>query len=87
MLDVYNAYGGTPVVFIRWNPDKFEVDGVTRRVSEKTRHATLLRELRRALDAPPAHFLNIVRMYYDGAIMRSTWVDPLDTAFVEYVCD
>lgn len=83
MMDVFNSFGGTRVVFIRWNPDKFEVDGVERRVPEKMRHAALVQELQRALATLPVHVLSIVRMYYDGGVTRRTWVDPTVPAFVE----
>lgn len=84
MMDIFNSFGGVPVVFLRWNPDAFTVDGVTRRVYQKTRHAHLVRQLREALVNPPTRLLCITRMYFDGAIVQRTWVDPDDPAFVEH---
>lgn len=65
MLDIFNAYGGLPVVFIRWNPDAFKLAGQTARRLVKTRLADLEKQLRACLAAPPQQLLTIHRMFYD----------------------
>lgn len=86
MLDVFGAYGGLPVVFIRFNPDAFALGGQTKRVWMHTRMAALKKQLRAALDAPPRHALIITRLYYDQPDDRTvvtTCVDPTDPSFTE----
>ena len=86
MLDVFGAYGGLPVVFLRFNPDAFALGGQTKRVWMHARMAALKKQLRAALDAPPRHALIITRLYYDQPDDRTvvtTCVDPTDPSFTE----
>lgn len=87
MLDVWNAYGGMPVVFIRWNPDAFAMGGKPARCSMPGRLEALERQLRARLAAPPDHLLTIVRMFYDqpnDKTVVATHVRPDDASFVEH---
>jgi hypothetical protein len=56
-----------PVVFIRWNPDPFTVDGVTRKTTLIERDAALLKLLEDMQDGSVIFTepLNIVYMFYD----------------------
>jgi hypothetical protein len=47
--EVALGYGGFPVHWIRFNPDAFKVDGVTRMTKGDEREAELLKQLRLAL--------------------------------------
>ena len=49
MIDLFNTYGGLPIVFIRFNPDAFKVGGVTCRYGMDRRHALLKEVLEREL--------------------------------------
>ena len=83
MLDIFGAYGGLPVVFIRFNPDAYEVEGVRRKVQLRTRLKVLGEELRAALATKPKELLTIARLFYDGHDVMRTWVAPDDPAFSE----
>jgi hypothetical protein len=79
MVDIYGAYGGLPVKFIRFNPDEFQLAGVATRLTMPTRLKTLHAELRAALAAPPTHALEIARLFYDSSDSRTvvaSWLDP-----------
>eukprot|EP00891_Asterochloris_glomerata_P005821 jgi/Astpho2/5821/fgenesh1_pg.00080_%23_70_t len=45
MFDIFNTYGGIHTIYLRFNPDAFKVDGVTRRVSREKRYAILKKAL------------------------------------------
>eukprot|EP00891_Asterochloris_glomerata_P008022 jgi/Astpho2/8022/Aster-02975 len=66
MFDIFNTYGGIHIIYLRFNPDAFKVDGVTRRVSMERRYAELKkvldRELARTLEEVDA--LPIFRVTY-----------------------
>lgn len=64
MLDIYGACGGKPVVFVRWNPDAFALDGQPARVPVKTRLDVLKRVLQAVLAHPPQHPLTVHTMFY-----------------------
>ena len=85
MLDIFGAYGGTPVVFLRFNPDAFKLGGVTKRVTLPTRLRRLETQLRAALDCVPPRQLTIVRLFYDDpqSTVSVSWVAPDDPSFVE----
>lgn len=87
MLDVFGAYGGVPVVFLRFNPDTFACRGKVRVRRMADRLPILEHELRAALASPPCTPLTITRMFYDRAsddrLVVTTWVSPDDPRFVE----
>jgi hypothetical protein len=87
MLDIFSAYGGTPVVFIRWNPDAFTLQGARARRSVPARLHALERQLRAALAVVPERALSIHRMFYDrpdNRLVASTYVCPDDITFTEH---
>lgn len=53
MFDIFNTYGGIHIIYLRFNPDSFKVDGVTRRVSMERRYAELKKALDRELARTP----------------------------------
>ena len=65
MLDVFNSYGGLPVVFVRWNPDAFKLAGHPVRCHMTQRLLALRHVLHRYVGSPPRHKLTICRMYFD----------------------
>ena len=77
MLDLHAASGGLPTIFVRFNPDHFELD-VTRKIDRKTRHKSLCSEIRRAMHmpAPPPGTLSVTYMYFDK--ITCAGVSPTD---------
>ncbi len=87
MMDLCGSYGGVPVVFIRFNPDPFELRSVQARVTMKARLDTLVHQLQAALAQPPPHVLTIIRLFYDspaGHLVTCSRVSPDDPLFVEH---
>lgn len=58
--------GGLPVVFIRYNPDAYSVDG--KRCDEKTmvRYDNLIKTVRSCISHIPNNILTVMYLYYDG---------------------
>lgn len=65
MVDIFNAYGGTPVYFIRFNPDSYRIGGNRRNRRTDRRLDLLLETLKFGLNNLPLHPLLITRLYYD----------------------
>jgi hypothetical protein len=67
MMNVCSSFGGTPVVFIRWNPDKFKKNDVVQVVPEEKRLKTLEGWIRHFMD--PNTFvqdlLSVMYLFYD----------------------
>ena len=59
-----------PIVFLRYNPQGFKVDGTTRRTFRRDREARLLRWLTE-YESDATKPLRIVYMYYDTLITES----------------
>ena len=68
MVNISQALG-MRTVFIRYNPDRFTVDGQTRKVSDTRRQEELLRVLARYRYQPPGHFCSAVYMFYNGSVL------------------
>lgn len=88
MMDLCGTYGGLPVLFIRFNPDAFELAGVQARVTMKERLGILVRQLQAALARPPAHLMSIMRLFYDsptGHLVTRSHVSPDDPSFTEHM--
>ena len=71
MVDLFNAYGGRPILFIRWNPDPFKVDGRTRVTKMQTRldvcAQTLERELKRTVEEVASMpMFRIIKLFFDN---------------------
>ena len=49
MIDIWNACGGAPVTFVRYNPDGFKLAGKKSSTDTAMRHELLLREVEKAL--------------------------------------
>lgn len=65
MLDIFNAYGGLPVHFIRFNPDEFRIGQKKCTQDGMSRLLMLIRTLKTFLDHPPSPQFTITRLYYD----------------------
>lgn len=68
MLDIFNSYGGLPLHFIRFNPDRWKLAGLAQNTQMKTRYRNLLRVLDSALNKHPSdNPFVITRLYYDNS--------------------
>ena len=88
MLDLHAASGGLPTIFVRFNPDHFELDGVTQKIQRKRRHESLCAEIRRAMKmpAPPPGTLSVTYLYFDE--ITCAGVSPTDRGILRrYVVD
>ena len=66
MMEISLGYGGAPVHWIRYNPDAFKVDGVTREMKRQERVDILRARLLSALAAPDfEHLITIEYLFYD----------------------
>ena len=66
MGEVSMGYGGRPVHWVRFNPDAFKVDGVTRKTNKTARHDALLQLLRNHVqNADYDHLITIDYVCYD----------------------
>ena len=77
MVDLFNAYGGMPILFIRWNPDPFKVDGRTRVTRMQTRldvcAQTLERELKRTVEEVASMpMFCIIKLFFDNNDLNSS---------------
>lgn len=70
--EVLAACEGKPLIFIRWNPDDFSVQGVQQKVSENRRLTALRRAVQAAIFAVPAQPLTVQYMFYDDD--REKWL-------------
>jgi hypothetical protein len=68
-----------PVVFVRYNPDAYRVDGALQKIPKKDRMARLLQFLREIEVQPGAVYLQIYYLYYD----RSECNDLPDVCYDE----
>lgn len=69
MVNVSQAFGGRPVLWIRYNPDAYRpVSTEEALYGRPHRMQTLLRVLKHALDSGdrPAAFVQVLYLYYDG---------------------
>lgn len=79
MVNLGQAYGGTPVYFIRWNPDDYIAESRKKEPDaiEKRHMAvyTLLRDIKRNKVKLPLALVSVFYMYYDewSSIADETW--------------
>jgi len=79
MVNISQGYGGLPVYFIRWNPDSYAPDVVTKKQEPvEKRHKIVceyIRDIRRNKVALPSGLLSVIYMFHDGwhSISDSEW--------------
>lgn len=80
MLGIFNDFGGTPVLFVRYNPDKYVDDqGVKHQADNKGRSRILLQYLDNLRNTPELPYLcNVVYMYYDGCKPQTMLIQNLE---------
>jgi hypothetical protein len=83
MISIFNSYGGTPVIFIRYNPDSYkDIKGEKDKIDNIKREEILLKWIEKARDNIPKSLCNIIYLFYDGynkKIKEFFPIDPYDT--------
>ncbi len=67
MVNLYRAFGGAAVRFVRYNPDEYRVGGHKHAPSFQRRMKTLRCVLDSARARPPDAPLSFCRLFFDGA--------------------
>lgn len=67
MLNLAQAFGGTPVLFVRWNPDTYK-PAVGKQVSLNKRYDTLCAVLKQYLSSPCRirDLCSVIYLFFDG---------------------
>jgi hypothetical protein len=76
MINISNTFGGTPVYFIRWNPDKYKSK---EQVSLNLRHkacADLIIDIKESRIILPQNLTSVIYLFFDNFEQEdlSTWV-------------
>ncbi len=69
MIEIYQSLGGMRVLFIRYNPDGYKINGESQDTPERVRLDTLSRVLMEWSDRIPEHPLQVIYLYFDGCAM------------------
>ena len=81
MLDIWNGYGGLPVIMIRFNPDAFTKQGILRHTKLGRRMPVLIDFLKSCLQTTPVQLFTLHRMFYDSdqdKVVQSCLVTGMD---------
>ena len=74
MSEIVGAFGGKPVVFIRYNPDAVRHNGSFRVVPAAERIDLLVEVVKRELVHTPSAFsVRLVQLWYDGNMIASPY--------------
>lgn len=86
-----NQYGGSPVIFIRYNPHSFKDDKNTQvKIPQTERETTLIKWVKKLMTDIPQYLCSVVYLFYDGYTLfdKRKWVleiDPYD--MTRYNCN
>ena len=73
MIMIHQSFGGTPIIFIRFNPDDYEVDKNQKKVLFTTRKHMLLKLLNEYNNVKEWVIpLSVVYMFYDNYNHKNT---------------
>jgi len=88
MKNLFFAYEGTPVVFIRYNPDNFVFRGKKGDIPQGKREDVLLKWVDKAINTLPNFSLSVVHLFYDGYKDTTKEFLEIDPYFYdELVCE
>jgi hypothetical protein len=65
MINITQTLGGTPVIWIRYNPDSFTINNNKMLVSDTIRHKILLEYLTKFTIKQPDNLSEVIYLYYD----------------------
>ena len=78
MINLFQDQGGTPVVFVRFNPDSYKDAGGKKREWTAGRGAKLIELLKQLQAHPPEHVVSAVYLYYDGFDANAVEITKID---------
>ena len=79
MYNIFQSFGdGRPLVFIRYNPDSFCVDGKLVKVSDKKRHECLLLWVKHYIKSKPDFKLEVKYLFYDDGYQSKISIEEKD---------
>ncbi len=79
MKNIFMSFGGTPVVFIRYNPHPHKENGKTVKVPQSKKEETLVKWVRYLKDIEPTELCSVVYLYYDENDTTQFRIDPYDS--------
>lgn len=68
--------GGIPIVFIRFNPDCYRIDGKKQNLSQTAREEQLFKWVQHYFDNPPPTPLGIRYLFYNNKTDKYYELDP-----------
>jgi hypothetical protein len=70
MVNIGQSFGGTPVCFVRWNPDDYSPEnhrsGVVLVPQRHKLCGDLIRDIRCGKHKPPTALVSVIYLYFDG---------------------
>ncbi len=69
MIEIHQSLEGRPVIFLRYNPDDYKINGVKMDTPEKVRLDTLSKMLMEVSLSPPKVPLSAVYLFYDDSTL------------------
>ena len=66
MINLFQDFGGLPVIFVRFNPDGYTDNNSKRHQYTKSRETRLLKTLNSVLLHQPKELLSVIYLYYNG---------------------
>jgi hypothetical protein len=65
MYNLSSEFDGLPLVFIRYNPDSYRVDGKVAKTPDQQRHDTLIRWVNKCIQDVPESGIWVKYLFYD----------------------
>ncbi len=83
MINIGQSFGGTPVYFIRWNPDDYdpETDKKVETLAKRNKLlGDFLRDIMKNRIEVPKNLVSAIYLYYDGwnGLQNESWKSLLD---------
>lgn len=79
MVQLHQDFGGTPLIFIRYNPDKYQnhngtmISGTRENPLREKRLVSLIKRIRKTVTVDNVPALSAFFLYYDGDDGKDTW--------------
>jgi hypothetical protein len=80
MINISQSYGGVPVYFIRWNPDKYTLHSSKKRAEPLTKRyklcADFITDIKENRTTLPKAFVSVIYLYYDNwsSLEEEKWI-------------
>jgi hypothetical protein len=88
MINIFNSFGGIPIIFIRYNPDVHKENNEIIKLPKAKKEELLIAWIKKAREEIPENYCNVIYLFYDDYNKSQTEFYKINPyKYKKYNCD